>query len=198
MALQDRSGNEAACSTSAQGTLLQNLSFVSLLPDARARRKEVYASPRVASLSLSADGRLGSVQDVVGSCRKWQHQMGQNLRAWSKGMLKEDPVQRTFNFLNRRSSPFASLSTSWQSQSAADAPYEPREIFKLAMTEAQITSKLDSVPVYTVINADNEFVLVSGGEEDKPDDTKHLGLFCFSEKDAAAFLKQVSALLWKV
>ncbi|GAQ86956.1 hypothetical protein KFL_003230010 [Klebsormidium nitens] len=188
MAFPDRSGNEAACSTSAQGTLLQNLSFVSLLPDPRARRKEVYAIPRVASLSLSADGRLGSVQDVVGSCRKWQHQMGQNLRAWSNGLLKEDSVQRTFNFLNRRSSSLASLSTSWQSETV---PYEPREVFKLAMTEAQITSKLDSVPVYTVINADNEFVLVSGGEEDKPDDTKHLGLFCFSEKDAAAFLKQV-------
>jgi hypothetical protein len=117
------------------------------------------------------------------------------VKAWSKGFLREDSVQRTFNFLNRRGAPLATLSSSWQGQTPAvsgdEGLFEPKEVFKLAMTEAQITSKLDSVPVYTVINADNEFVLVSGGEEEKPEDTKHLGLFCFSEKDAAAFLKQV-------
>jgi hypothetical protein len=198
MAFQERSSHESACSTSAQGTLVQNLSFISLLPDPRGRRKAAPNHSRLASLSLSADVKLGSLQDAMELSRSWHCQVGRNfeaVKAWSKGFLKEDSVQRTFNFLNRRGAPLATLSSSWQKQTPAvsgdEGLFEPKEVFKLAMTEAQITSKLDSVPVYTVINADNEFVLVSGGEEEKPEDTKHLGLFCFSEKDAAAFLKQV-------
>lgn len=73
--------------------------------------------------------------------------------------------------------------------SPAVGPEEPRggkELFQLAMSTEQVARRLDGVPVYTISNASNEFVLVTdfnGG--------KSLGILCFRPDDAEALLAQV-------
>jgi hypothetical protein len=54
------------------------------------------------------------------------------------------------------------------------------------MSTEQVARRLDGVPVYTVSNSANEFVLVSDLNS-----SKSLGLFCFREADASALLAQV-------
>ncbi|GBG63869.1 hypothetical protein CBR_g39650 [Chara braunii] len=63
-----------------------------------------------------------------------------------------------------------------------------RHLFDVAMTLDQVCKRLEGVPVYTVTNASNEFVLISGSDENS---SKSLGLFCFSQDDAEALLAQV-------
>jgi len=75
---------------------------------------------------------------------------------------------------------FASLSSS------AAAPLETKHLFDIAMGTEQVARRLDGVPVYTVSNSANEFVLVSDLNS-----SKSLGLFCFREADASALLAQV-------
>eukprot|EP00850_Spirogloea_muscicola_P016392 SM000132S26907 [mRNA] locus=s132:378347:380788:+ [translate_table: standard] len=54
------------------------------------------------------------------------------------------------------------------------------------MSVDQVSKRLAGVPVYTVSNASNEFVLVSDMTSQKS-----LGLFCFRQEDAQALLLQV-------
>lgn len=75
---------------------------------------------------------------------------------------------------------FASLSSS------AAVPLETKHLFDIAMGTEQVARRLDGVPVYTVSNSANEFVLISDLNS-----SKSLGLFCFREADASALLAQV-------
>ncbi|KAJ7540463.1 hypothetical protein O6H91_10G016500 [Diphasiastrum complanatum] len=63
---------------------------------------------------------------------------------------------------------------------------EAKHLFDVALSKEQVSKRLDGVPVYTVSNSSNEFVLVSDltGQ-------KSLGLFCFRQEDAEALLAQV-------
>jgi hypothetical protein len=70
--------------------------------------------------------------------------------------------------------------------SSAAAPLETKHLFDVAMSTEQVARRLDGVPVYTVSNSANEFVLVSDLNS-----SKSLGLFCFREADASALLAQV-------
>eukprot|EP00850_Spirogloea_muscicola_P007307 SM000036S13351 [mRNA] locus=s36:711317:713767:- [translate_table: standard] len=54
------------------------------------------------------------------------------------------------------------------------------------MSVDQVSKRLAGVPVYTVSNASNEFVLVSDMTSQKS-----LGIFCFRQEDAQALLLQV-------
>ncbi|KAH9551125.1 hypothetical protein CY35_10G107000 [Sphagnum magellanicum] len=73
--------------------------------------------------------------------------------------------------------------------SSAAAPLETKHLFDVAMSTEQVARRLDGVPVYTVSNSANEFVLVSDLNS-----SKSLGLFCFREADASALLAQVYEL----
>ncbi|XP_002966944.2 protein TIC 22, chloroplastic [Selaginella moellendorffii] len=66
----------------------------------------------------------------------------------------------------------------------AEAP--GRHLYDLAMAPDQVSKRLDGVPVYTVSNHDNEFVLISDSNGHKS-----LGLFCFRHEDAEALLAQI-------
>lgn len=66
---------------------------------------------------------------------------------------------------------------------------EAKHVFDIAMSGEQVAKRLDGVPVYTVSNSANEFVLVSDLNT-----SKSLGIFCFREADAEALLSQVSAV----
>ena len=46
---------------------------------------------------------------------------------------------------------------------------------------------MQAVKVWTVVNAANEFILISGDQKED----RQLGLLCFSEDDAASLLSQV-------
>ncbi|CAM6041512.1 unnamed protein product [Sphagnum compactum] len=70
--------------------------------------------------------------------------------------------------------------------SSAAAPLETKHLFDIAMSTEQVARRLDGVPVYTVSNSANEFVLVSDLNS-----SKSLGLFCFREADASALLAQI-------
>ncbi|KAL4446206.1 hypothetical protein ABPG77_003013 [Micractinium sp. CCAP 211/92] len=59
-------------------------------------------------------------------------------------------------------------------------------VFDLAFNPEEIKARLNAVPVYTVVNNKNEFVLVAG-----EDDARQLGLFFFSEPEAQAMLKKI-------
>ncbi|KAG0618593.1 hypothetical protein M758_4G076200 [Ceratodon purpureus] len=63
---------------------------------------------------------------------------------------------------------------------------EGKHVFDIAMSAEQVSKRLDGVPVYTVSNSSNEFVLVSDLNT-----SKSLGIFCFREADAEALLSQV-------
>lgn len=71
----------------------------------------------------------------------------------------------------------------------ADVPVEAKHVFDIAMSSEQVAKRLDGVPVYTVSNAANEFVLISDLNT-----SKSLGIFCFREEDAEALLSQVLAV----
>lgn len=63
---------------------------------------------------------------------------------------------------------------------------EGKHVFDISMSAEQVAKRLDGVPVYTVSNSSNEFVLVSDLNT-----SKSLGIFCFREADAEALLSQV-------
>ncbi|XP_024378220.1 protein TIC 22, chloroplastic isoform X2 [Physcomitrium patens] len=63
---------------------------------------------------------------------------------------------------------------------------EAKHVFDIAMSGEQVAKRLDGVPVYTVSNSANEFVLISDLNT-----SKSLGIFCFREADAEALLSQV-------
>eukprot|EP00246_Nothoceros_aenigmaticus_P003717 TRINITY_DN148_c0_g1_i4.p1 TRINITY_DN148_c0_g1~~TRINITY_DN148_c0_g1_i4.p1 ORF type:complete len:244 (-),score=12.23 TRINITY_DN148_c0_g1_i4:656-1387(-) len=67
------------------------------------------------------------------------------------------------------------------SQSTAPLPS-----FDMAMSRDQVSKRLDGIPVYTVSNSANEFVLVSDLNSQKS-----LGVFCFRHEDAESLLSQV-------
>lgn len=75
---------------------------------------------------------------------------------------------------------FASVST------GREESWEPKAVFQLALSTENVAKTLEGVPVYTVSNANNEFVLVSD-----PNSSKSLGLLCFRQQDAEALLAQV-------
>lgn len=56
------------------------------------------------------------------------------------------------------------------------------------MSADDIEERLGGVPVYALSNANDEFVLISGGPMKK---TKSLALMCFKEEDAAAILQHM-------
>jgi len=63
---------------------------------------------------------------------------------------------------------------------------------QVAMAPALLQERLALVPVFTVTNAQNEFILVSGLPQGGGDGAgKQLGLFFFSEKDAGSLLEQI-------
>ena len=68
------------------------------------------------------------------------------------------------------------------SQAAAPSP-----LFSIAMSTEQVARRLDGLPVFTVSNSSNEFVLISDMEGHKS-----LGVLCFRKEDADTLLAQVS------
>lgn len=59
-------------------------------------------------------------------------------------------------------------------------------MFDLALSSANVSKTLAGTELYTVSNSDNEFVLISD-----PNGLKSIGLLCFRQEDAEAFLAQV-------
>ena len=86
---------------------------------------------------------------------------------------------------NRSSPSHAPLACA--SLAAAANRHGARPISELALVERSLAS-LEGVPLWTVTNEDNEFVLLSQGSAAAP---RQLGLFCFNEADAGLMLQQV-------
>lgn len=84
----------------------------------------------------------------------------------------------------------ASLSSSfWTASSTEDLASREqvgKHLFDLAMSGPQVAKSMDRVPVYTVSNSSNEFILISDLSS-----RKSLGIFCFRQQDADALLAQV-------
>eukprot|EP01018_Ginkgo_biloba_P005561 Gb_32545 [translate_table: standard] len=74
---------------------------------------------------------------------------------------------------------FANISSGGHEQ------WEPKHVFQLALSTEHVARTLEGVPVFTVSNAENEFVLVSD-----PNSQRSLGLLCFRQEDAEALLAQ--------
>ncbi|MCO5603409.1 hypothetical protein L7F22_057559 [Adiantum nelumboides] len=82
---------------------------------------------------------------------------------------------------------FASISSSpFCSENAGEGGGDSHHIFDIALSQEQVSKTLEGVPVYTVSNSGNEFVLVSD-----PEGSKSLSLLCFRQQDAEALLTQV-------
>ncbi|KAH7439233.1 hypothetical protein KP509_04G051500 [Ceratopteris richardii] len=101
------------------------------------------------------------------------------------------PRRPTGRFFHGNIPCFASLSSCPSgSQNASEGVGEvngqPRHLFDIALNQEQVSKTMEGVPVYTVSNAGNEFVLVSN-----PDGSKSLSILCFRQKDAEALLLQV-------
>ncbi|CAH1422108.1 unnamed protein product [Lactuca virosa] len=84
---------------------------------------------------------------------------------------------------HRWSLPFASLS---QQQQDDNNLRSGNHVFDLALSTANVSKTLAGTELYTVSNSDNEFVLISD-----PNGLKSIGLLCFRQEDAEAFLAQV-------
>ncbi|XP_052191328.1 protein TIC 22, chloroplastic isoform X2 [Diospyros lotus] len=61
-----------------------------------------------------------------------------------------------------------------------------RHTFDIALNSDYVAKTLTGTSVYTVSNSNNEFVLISD-----PNSLKSIGLLCFRQEDAEAFLAQV-------
>lgn len=104
------------------------------------------------------------------------HQMGEARRA--------DFSQALMRIRRPQMLPCASLSMSAQEMlSQVEAP---TPLYQLAMSTEQVSRRLDGVPVYTVSNSANEFILISDMNSQKS-----LGIFCFRQQDAESLLSQV-------
>lgn len=64
-----------------------------------------------------------------------------------------------------------------------------KHAFDVALSLDLVANTLAGTAVYTVSNSNNEFVLMSD-----PNGVKSIGLLCFRQEDAEAFLAQVSSL----
>lgn len=73
------------------------------------------------------------------------------------------------------------------SASAAALARRPQPVFELAFNPEEIKFRLAAIPVYAVVNAKSEFVLVSG---DDPK-ARQLGLFFFSREEAEALVTTI-------
>lgn len=78
---------------------------------------------------------------------------------------------------------FASLS-----MGGLAAPRRPQPVFEVAASLPQMKARVASIPVFTVANKENEFVLVSGENDG---DKRQLGLFFFNEADAQALVEKI-------
>ncbi|XP_076904580.1 protein TIC 22, chloroplastic-like [Bidens hawaiensis] len=83
----------------------------------------------------------------------------------------------------RPSNPFASLSHNNNNNNNIPVG---KHAFDLALSSAHVSKKLSGTELYTVSNSDNEFVLISD-----PNGLKSIGLLCFRQEDAEAFLAQL-------
>uniref|UniRef100_A0A0D6R651 Tic22-like family protein n=1 Tax=Araucaria cunninghamii TaxID=56994 RepID=A0A0D6R651_ARACU len=77
----------------------------------------------------------------------------------------------------------------WACNSVTNSHFEARHLFDLAMSSEDVSRRLDGIPVYTVSNSANEFVLVSDMNNERS-----FGLFCFKQQDAEDLLSQVYEL----
>ncbi|KAL0040628.1 hypothetical protein WJX79_000007 [Trebouxia sp. C0005] len=81
------------------------------------------------------------------------------------------------------SAAFASLSLGGMA-----AARRPQPVFDLAASVDEMKARVATIPIYTVANKDNEFVLVSGENEG---DKRQLGLFFFNKSDAQALVDKI-------
>ncbi|RVX00032.1 Protein TIC 22, chloroplastic [Vitis vinifera] len=84
----------------------------------------------------------------------------------------------------RRSLPLSSLPFASMSQEARGAKRD----LGVALSSDHVAKSLAGTAVYTVSNSNNEFVLISD-----PNGIKSIGLLCFRQEDAEAFLAQVQS-----
>ena len=87
----------------------------------------------------------------------------------------------------KRSRPLNSLPFASVSQEARPAK---RDLVS-ALSSDHVAKSLAGTAVYTVCNSNNEFVLISD-----PNSIKSIGLLCFRQEDAEAFLGQVCLILF--
>ncbi|KAI7740506.1 hypothetical protein M8C21_030464 [Ambrosia artemisiifolia] len=86
----------------------------------------------------------------------------------------------------RPSIPFASLSQHHRQDDDTNNIPVGKHVFDVALSSAHVSKTLSGTELYTVSNSDNEFVLISD-----PNGLKSIGLLCFRQEDAEAFLAQV-------
>lgn len=77
----------------------------------------------------------------------------------------------------RHAQPFAALS---------HEQFQPKRAFDIALSTEEVAKTLAGTAVFTVSNANNEFVLISD-----PEGQRSLGLLCFRQEDAESLLAQV-------
>ena len=68
--------------------------------------------------------------------------------------------------------------------------FQPKQAMAAVLSSDHVAKTLAGTAVYTVSNSNNEFVLISD-----PNAAKSIGLLCFRQEDAEAFLAQVSDFL---
>ncbi|XP_047321616.1 protein TIC 22, chloroplastic [Impatiens glandulifera] len=82
----------------------------------------------------------------------------------------------------------SSTSLNFASLSHQSEAREGKHVFDIALSSDYIGKTLAGTVVYTVSNSNNEFVLISD-----PNSFKSIGLLCFRQEDAEAFLAQVQS-----
>lgn len=79
----------------------------------------------------------------------------------------------------------SSGSTNSSSSSSSLTNQAPQPLFELSMAKEDVKARLAPIPVYTVANPKNEFVLVAG------ENNTQLGFFFFRKEDAEAIIAKI-------
>ena len=81
----------------------------------------------------------------------------------------------------------AAVASSSSSSNTTTTTTTTQSLFDLAASPDEIKLRLSGIPVYAVVNTKNEFVLVSGDDNE----SRQLGLFFFSKEDAEGLIDTI-------
>ncbi|XAR64029.1 hypothetical protein NMG60_11024224 [Bertholletia excelsa] len=134
----------------------------------------------MASPKPSPNPLLSLSSSVYQHCNRLGAELASRLERFALNLPRPEAAPQNRWRLPLSPLPFASLSRQGGCQG--------KHVFDLALSSEQVAKTLVGTTLYTVSNSNNEFVLISD-----PNSLKSIGLLCFRQEDAEAFLAQVQS-----
>eukprot|EP00878_Enallax_costatus_P002572 GHUV01002754.1.p1 GENE.GHUV01002754.1~~GHUV01002754.1.p1 ORF type:complete len:405 (+),score=133.41 GHUV01002754.1:274-1488(+) len=127
---------------------------------------------------------VSGVQQLPRQASLWQARQQQQTQQpqhyWTPAL-----ASITFGMGRTSSSKNSNASSSSSSDSSTERSLTAQPLFDLGMAKDEVKARLAPIPVYTVANPKNEFVLVAG------ENNTQLGFFFFRREDAEAIIAKI-------